>query len=206
VGLSPAEAKQGFQPLFDGKSTTGWYLVKPERAKGEWVAEDGCLTTKGRPWELATEKVYGDFELRFEWKLAPGGNSGVLYRVVKGTHPPTSGPEYQLLDNERHGSDQVATRKTAAAYAIYAPERDATKPAGEWNTARIIVRGNHVEHWLNGERVLAFEMNTPEWNALVAKSKFAKYPRFAKAREGHIVLQDHASPVWFRNLRIREIR
>ncbi|MCP5115361.1 MAG: DUF1080 domain-containing protein, partial [bacterium] len=194
-----------FEPIFDGKSTAGWSLLRPEAAKGEWVAEDGCLAPKGRPRELKTDATYGDFELRFEWKIAEKGNSGVMYRVELGYHPPTSGPEFQLLDDQGHKVRGIPDRRTGAAYAIYPPEKDAAKLAGEWNTSRIVAKGNHVEHWLNGVKVLAYELHTPDWKQRVGKSKFAKHPQYGAAREGHIVLQDHGSGVWFRNLLLKRL-
>ncbi len=203
--LSARERAEGFELLFDGETTHGWFLLRPADADGKWIVEDGCLVPRDRPRELASNKTFDDFELRFEWKIAPGGNSGVMYRVEKGYHAPTTGPEYQLLDDERHKVGSIPDRKTAAAYGIYPPEKDATKPAGEWNTARIIVRGDHVEHWLNGVKVLAYEMHSHDWKTRVAKSKFAKHPQYGRARSGHIVLQDHGSGVWFRGIRFRKL-
>ena len=198
-------AAAGFKPIFGGKSTEGWSLLRPEAAKGEWAVEDGCLVPRGRPRELKTNTTYANFELRFEWKIAENGNSGVMYRAELGYHPPTSGPEYQLLDDEHHKVSGIPDRRTGAAYAIYPPEQDATKPAGEWNTARIVANGNHIEHWLNGVRILAYELHTADWKARVGKSKFAKHPQYGAAKAGHIILQDHGSGVWFRNLRIKRL-
>ncbi len=205
ASLAPAERAAGFHLLFDGVSTAGWHLLKPESAKGRWVVKDGCLTPEGRPRELGTDAMYGNFDLRFEWKIAPGGNSGVLYRVAKGYHPPVSGPEYQILDNDRHPVRNLPERRAGADYGLYPPIREVCKPAGEWNSGRIVVQGNHVEHWLNGVKVVEYELHSADWRARVAKSKFAKRPEYGAARQGMIVLQDHGSPVWFRNIRIREL-
>ncbi len=203
----PCLAESGFVSLFDGQSLDGWHSWRPEAAKGEWVVEDGCLTTKGRPRELATDKVYGDFELRFEWKIAPGGNSGIIYRTEKGYHPPTSGPEFQLLDDVARGDILIPERSNGAAYGIYAPTlKPAARPAGEWNTGRIVAKGDHIEHWLNGRKILEYELHTADWQARVAKSKFARHPQYGAASKGHIILQDHGAPVHFRNLEIREIQ
>lgn len=200
--LTPDEQRAGFRLLFDGRSLNGWELAKPFSA-GKWVVEDGCLVPKGRPRELITTAEYGDFELRFDWKIAKGGNSGVMYRVEKQYHPPTSGPEYQLLDDQAHGDGHHEDRRTASAYAIFAPQGAAPKPPGEWNTGRIVVKGPRVEHWLNGVKVLDYEIGSPEWTARVAGSKFARQKQYGRAARGHIVLQDHGSPVWFRNLKLR---
>lgn len=148
---------------------------------------------------------YADFELVFHSKIAKAANSGVLYRVQPQFNAPTSGPEYQLLDDEHHPAAQFADRRTGAAYGIYPPERSATRPPGQWNTSRIVLRGPKVEHWLNGVRVLAYQLNSPDWKDRVAKSKFAKQPQYARAAQGRIVLQEHNSAVWFRNLKVRNL-
>ena len=204
--LTAEEQAAGFRLLFDGESVNGWFPLRPDGATGEWTVEDGCLTPHGQPRELATKETFASFELRFDWKIAAGGNSGVLYRVEQGHHPPTSGPEYQLLDDETHQVRNIPDRRTAAAYGIYPPDTDATRQAGEWNTSSILVRGNQVEHWLNGVRVVSYELGSEDWKARVANSKFAKQPQYGAAGRGHIVLQDHGSAVWFRNLRVRELR
>lgn len=203
--LTPAEEAAGFKLLFDGATTSGWQLMRPEAAKGNWTVKDGALIPEDRPRELMTEEEYGDFELLFDWKIGPAGNSGVMYRVQLGFHPPTSGPEYQLLDDERHKVRGIPNKRTAAAYDIYPPTQDATKPAGQWNTGRILVEGNHVEHWLNGAKALDYELHSPDWQARVRKSKFAKHSHYGRAGRGRIVLQHHGSPIWFRNLKIRPI-
>lgn len=202
--LSAEEQNAGYRLLFDGVSTNGWFPFRPETAKGAWVVEDGCLTPKGKSHELATNEVFGDFELRFDWKIAPGGNSGVLYRVEKGFHPPTSGPEFQLLDNKRHKVGGMPLHQAGAVYAIYPPTSDPGNPAGEWNTARIIAKGNHIEHWLNGTNVCDYELGSADWKARVGKSKFAKHPQYGVATKGHILIQEHGAPIWFKNVRIRE--
>jgi hypothetical protein len=200
--LTAEERRAGFQLLFDGRSLDGWELARA-LPLGKWVAEDGCLVPKGRPGELRTTAQYGDFELLFDWKIARGGNSGVMYRVEKPYHPPTSGPEYQLLDDQVHGDGRYDDRKTASAYAIFAPKGAAPKPPGEWNTGRIVASGPRIEHWLNGVKVLGYEIGSPEWTARVAAGKFARHKQYGRASRGHIVLQDHGSPAWFRNLKLR---
>jgi 3-keto-disaccharide hydrolase len=202
-GKSDSEA--GFVPIFNGKDTTGWHLWRPENAKGRWLVQDGSLVPEGRPRELASDAVYGNFDLRFEWKIATGGNSGVMYRTAKGYHAPTSGPEYQLIDDEHHRERLVPEKSTGAAYAIYAPSDHPLKPAGEWNTARIVARGNHIEHWLNGKLVLDYKLHTKDWKERVAAGKFATHPQYGTGKRGHIILQDHGAAVWFRNIRIKKL-
>jgi hypothetical protein len=208
--LTQEEQRQGYQLLFDGQSLQGWQLLRPDAAaatQGNWAVEEGCLVPKGRPRELMTTAEYGDFELLFDWKIGKAGNSGVLYRIEPQYNAPTSGPEYQLLDDANHpAATQYPDRRTGAAYAIYPPTDRASstrRPAGQWNTSRILVRGNHVEHWLNGVQVLAYELHSPDWKERVSKSKFAKQPQYGRAAKGRIVLQDHNSAVWFRNLKVR---
>jgi hypothetical protein len=160
-----------------------------------WSVIDGALTRGGKAGDIVSVDQFGDFELTLEWKIAPGANSGLFYRVVE---TPDDGPmwqvapEYQLIDDRGYKGPLKDTQKTAANYDLQPPGRDATKPAGEWNTTRIVVNGSHVEHWLNG--------------ALVAKTKFKDHPEYARARRGHIGIQDHGDWAAFRNIRIREIR
>lgn len=160
-----------------------------------------------------TIRTFEDFELCFEWKISPGGNSGVKYNVseeMSMAYPPKQaalGFEYQILDDERHPDARIGVNRTAAAlYDIIAPEAKKLKPVGEFNKARIAFRGNHGEHWLNGKKVLEYGPDTPEMDSLIAASKFRDIPDFAKKRKGHIVLQDHTDAAWFLNIKIREIK
>lgn len=147
-----------------------------------------------------------NFELDFEWKIAPGGNSGVFYRVNPDLGPAyESGPEYQILDNKGHPDGRNPLTSAGSAYGLYAPSQDASKPAGEWNSGKIVVDGSHVEHWLNGVKILEFTMGSEEWAARVAASKFAAWPGFGVQKSGHIVLQDHGAEVAFRAIRLRAL-
>jgi expansin (peptidoglycan-binding protein) len=149
---------------------------------------------------------FGDFELAFEWKIGAAGNSGVMYRVTEdSTAPWHSAHEYQILDNAGHADGKKPETTAASAYALYAPVKDMTKPLGEWNQARIVVKGRHVEHWLNGTKVVEFEVGSADWNARYEKSKFAKYPQFGKTAKGRIAIQDHGDPVSYRNIKIRTL-
>ena len=156
----------------------------------------GCLT----------RDKFKDFDLRLEWKIEPGGNSGIIYRCSEdGGAMWQTGPEMQVLDSARHGDDAQSKHTAGANYALHAPAMDVTRPAGSWNQARVIVRGNHVEHWLNGWKVVEYELGSDDWKERLAASKFAKTPGWGTQPEGHIGLQDHGNRVWYRNLKIREL-
>jgi hypothetical protein len=207
-GLDAAEA--GWTSLFDGKSTAAWRCYnQKEIPPGVWAVEEGALkTVPGAKdhCDLITRDKYRDFELELEWKVSPGGNSGVLYRVAE-LPPPSetwhSGPEMQILDDERHKDGKDRRTSAGALYALVAPEKKTLLPPGQWNKAGVLVRGNHVEHWLNGKMILEYELGSPALQALIAQSKFKDMPRFAQEAEGHIALQAHGEEVWFRNVRVR---
>jgi len=156
--------------------------------------------------DIVTRDQYGDFELAYEWKVPPGGNSGVYYRADEDhAHGWETGPEMQVLDNKRHPDGKTPLTSAGAAYALYAPSEDVTRPAGEWNEARIVARGPHVEHWLNGKKVVEYEQGSADWQKRMKTSKFNAMPDYGKRMSGHIVLQDHGDPVWYRNIRIRRL-
>ena len=155
--------------------------------------------------DIVTANTYRDFDLRFEWKVREGANSGVMYRVSLGDAAPyMSGPEYQILDDDRHPDGRNPKTSAASLYALYVPEGKELKPVGQWNTSRIVLRGHNVQHWVNGKKVVDVDMSSDEWQELVAKSKFSGWEKFGKNASGHIVFQDHGDPVWYRNLRIKE--
>jgi len=194
---------EGFVPLCDGKTLAGWRQYKKNEAPTGWSVEDGTLVRTGRGGDLMTVDQYGDYELRFDWKISRGGNSGVIYRVRTGDKASYfSGPEYQVLDDK--GKDQSKT-SSGSLYALYAPKAKEIRPAGEWNTARIVLKGNHGEHWLNGKKVVEFEIGSDDWNKRIAKSKFSKWKQFATVKKGHICLQDHGNKVSYRNVRIKPL-
>ena len=192
--------------LFDGTSTDAWRGFKRDAfpSKG-WVVQEGALktVTGGDRVDLVTKEAWKDFDLELEWKVAPGGNSGVMYDVseTQGESYHT-GPEMQVLDDAAHKDGLDPKTSAGALYGLVAPKGKALKPAGEWNTARIVKKGAHVEHWLNGTKILEYELGSPELNALVAASKFKQWPRFAKEGQGHIVLQHHGEEAFYRNIRI----
>jgi hypothetical protein len=208
--LTAAEKKEGWELLFDGKSLDSWRGYRTKDLPGGWSARDGALRfdppADGQSADIVTQKQYEDFELALEWAVEPAGNSGIFFRVSEDT-PRTyeTGPEYQVLDNTGHRDGQKAETSAGSNYALHPPVKDVTRPVGEWNEARIRVEGAHVEHWLNGTKLLEYELWTPEWKALVAASKFASMPRYGLNHKGHIALQNHGDPVRFRNLKIRPL-
>jgi hypothetical protein len=215
--LTPAEKASGWQLLFDGKTTAGWHGYNKQPTKA-WVV-DGCLLksagTEGNYGsdlraDLVTDEEYTDFELSLDWKATKGGNSGVMYGVVEDPKYKAAwmtGPEYQLIDDVGFPEKLEEWQKAGANYAMHVadPKQKVLKPVGEWNTTRIVVKGSHVEHWLNGKKVVEFERWTPQWNALRDSGKWKEAPDYGKFKTGPIVLQDHGSVFWFRNVKIRPL-
>lgn len=197
-----------WQSLFDGKSTAGWRGFKKDAFPDQgWRVEAGCLVhaSKGGGGDIISEGTFQEFDLRWEWKVAPGANSGVKYFILEERGAPI-GHEYQLIDDERHADAKVGPhRQTAAFYDVLAAQRRPTKPAGEWNRSRILVRGNVVEHYLNGSLALRYVMGSAEVVEAIARSKFKKVEGFGKPVAGHILLQDHSDEVWFRNIRLKDL-
>lgn len=206
--LSDAEKAEGWKLLFDGKSLAGWRGFKKPEVAG-WSVVDGCLVRTGPGGDIMTADQYQDYEFKLEWRISPAGNSGIIYRVSNeppNNYPWETGPEMQVLDNSEHADGRNALTSAGSDYALLAPPKDVTRPIGFFNEARIVVQGNHVEHWLNGEKQCEYELNSPEWNKLVAGSKFKDMPRYGTAPRGYIVLQDHGDRVWYRNIKIRELK
>lgn len=205
--LTRSERLAHFRMLFDGRTTNGWRGYRKEGfpEKG-WEIADGTLHAQGGGGDLVTVDEFGDFELRFDWKVAAGANSGVMYRTGEDADAPyMTAPEYQVLDDSRHPDGKEPRTSAAALYGLYAAENKALRPVGAWNEGRIVVQGNHVEHWLNGVKVVSAELGSDEWKQKVAASKFAAWPLFATKAKGRIDLQDHGDEVWYQSLRIREL-
>lgn len=203
VGL-PSQAADVVDLLAGDALKETWRGYQQESSPDAWQIEDGVLTLDGTGGDLVTRAEYSDFELNFDWKIAPGGNSGVLYLVSEDKpHPYETGAEYQVLDPEFPGADDLTG--PAALYALYPAPRAAAKPAGKWNTGRIVVKDGAVEHWINGKQVVTAQIGSDEWNQRVAGTKFAAWPGFGKNKSGRIALQDHGSRVWYRNLRIQRL-
>jgi cytochrome c len=216
--LSQAEQAAGWKLLFDGKTTQGWHtFAKPTVGKA-WKVQDGALslsTGENVDWktrdggDIITNDQYENYELNLEWKISPNGNSGIMFNVVedpkyKDTYE--TGPEMQVLDILGHPDGRIPKHRAGDLYDLIASPYYPTRPVGEWNYVRIIINHGKLEQWLNGVKVVSTEMWTPEWNALVAGSKFVKMPDFGKAHKGHIALQDHGNPVWYRNIKIKELK
>lgn len=206
--LTADEAAEGFQLLFDGQALEAWRGFRREDLPANWAASEGTLAfAPGEDGgDIITRDTYTDFDLRLEWRVGPAGNSGVFFGVVE-NHQRTyeSGPEMQILDNAGHRDGQNPLTSAGSNYGLHAPSSDMTRPVGEWNEVRIVRHGNRVEHWLNGTRVVEYELGSDAWNALVADSKFVEWPEYGIHHEGHIGLQDHGDPVSFRSIRIREL-
>lgn len=207
--LSPEERAAGFRLLFDGESLDGWRGFRRSDPPAGWTASDGTLRFRpGRDGgDLITVEQFSDFELRLEWKVSPGGNSGILFRATEEEDRVwKTGPEMQVLDDARHPDGGTPETSAGANYALHAPAFDVVRPAGEWNEVLLRVVGPRVEHWLNGRRVVDYELWSHEWEARVANTKFAEMPAYGRSRSGHIALQDHGNEVWYRHLRVRPVR
>jgi hypothetical protein len=224
--LTAAERAAGWRLLFDGRTLEGWRgLGRDTVPTAHWVVENGAIKKVkvgaiaerggGLPpvsgGDLMTEATFGDFELSWEWKVTPGANSGVKYNVSEEFSKARAGYaalgfEYQVLDDERHPDAQMDSHRAGALYDLIAPgPGKRLRPVGEWNESRVIFRGNHGEHWLNGVKVVEYDLGTPRMDSLLAKSKYRTIPGFADRRRGHIVLQDHGDEVHFRNVKVREL-
>jgi hypothetical protein len=204
-----ANADENTIQLFNGKSLEGWTTSSGEPVTSGWIVEDGMLVRTSRGGSIYTAKEYGDFDLSFEWKIAPRGNSGVKYRVAhyeKGVYgnPGWLGCEYQLFDDAGRGARPRYS--SGAIYELYAPsENKKLRPVGEFNESRIVVHGTKIEHWLNGERIVDADTNSDDWKRRVARSKFGDVAGFFTNPKGRIELQDHGAKVWFRNIVLRPL-
>jgi hypothetical protein len=202
--LSAEERTAGWRLLFDGTSLAGWHVYHKTGTPANWRAVDGVLQRGGSGGDLVTDEQFANFELALDWKVPLRGNSGVIYRVNdSGEATYMTGPEMQVLDDERHPDGRNPLTSAGAVYGLYPAPRGVVKPAGEWNAARLLVNGNHVEHWLNGVRLAQYELGSADWEQKVAASKFKQWPGYGRSPRGRIALQDHGDSVSFRNIRIR---
>jgi hypothetical protein len=237
--LSAAERAAGWRLLFDGHSFAGWRGLGYDHVPtAHWTVENGAIkkianeqVAKGPDGkrlpggDLMTEATYGDFELSWDWKMTPAGNSGMKYNVSEelsggqpsnALRPATGSPgvshsaigfEYQMIDDDRHSDGKLPTHRSGALYDMLVPSADKKlAPVGEWNHSRIVFVGNHGEHWLNGVKVVEYDLGSPRIDSAFAHSKFHTMPWFPQRRTGHIVLQDHGDEVYFRNIKIRDVR
>jgi 3-keto-disaccharide hydrolase len=205
--LSSEEQAQGFRLLFDGTGTSGWRGYRSPTMPAGWQAVDGALTRVSRTTDIISVDEFENFELRLQWRIPPGGNSGIMYHVTEeGSDTYTSGPEMQVLDDARHPDGHSRLTSAGADYGLYPSPEGVVHAAGEWNDVRIIVNGAHVEHWLNGVKVVEYELWSDDWRARVQASKFAQWPEYGMAHRGHIALQgDHDGAVAYRSIRIRAL-
>jgi hypothetical protein len=207
--LSESEKKAGWKLLFDGKTTGGWRTYKNSK-QDSWELISGQLHTKNdeglKHADLITNDKYKDFELLVDWKVDKGANSGILYHVSE-THDASyeTGPEYQLIDDIGYPGKLEDWQKSGADYAMHPPSQSASKPAGEYNHTRIVVKGDHVEHWLNGIKVADFHAWTAEWEKLKKEGKWKDHPDYGMSKTGFIALQDHGGGVWFKNIKLRKL-
>lgn len=206
--LSDEEKQAGFKLLFDGKTTTGWRQLGSKEFPAGWDIQDGAIHHKprGGGGDITFDGEFESFELRFEFKIAAGGNSGLKYRVVEVPNVRSAvGIEYQVVDQQSPTADNKAKHSIGSLYDLIDAKVTNAKPAGEWNEGRVVVRGNHFEHWLNAVKVAQVEYGSDAWKEAYAASKFKTNPRFAAEPKGRIVLQDHQDEVWYRNIRIKTI-
>jgi hypothetical protein len=204
--LTSAERSAGWRLLFDGRTTSGWRGFRQTSVPDGWQVADGALTRVDGGADLITIDQFTNFDLTLEWTIAPAGNSGIMYRVTEAADATfLTGPEMQVLDNAGAMDSGTSVSSAGACYAIYPPARDVSRPAGSWNDVRIVVTGNHVEHWLNGVKVVEYELGSAEWLARVAASVFRDVITYGREPRGSIALQDHGDRVAYRSIKIRPL-
>jgi hypothetical protein len=208
--LTEAEKKEGWKLLFDGKTTNGWRPYQNKQSNS-WSADNGALHCKGSAAnygaisaDLATNDKYENFELSVDWKISPKGNSGILYMVKEDSNASyLSGPEYQIIDDKNFPEHLEDWQKTAADYAMYPAPAAEPKPAGEWNHTRILVNKNHVEHWLNGKKLVEYELYSNDWNKRKMAGKWKDHLLNGVSKRGQITFHDHGRESWFKNIKIK---
>lgn len=224
--LTAAERAAGWRLLFDGRTLRGWRgLGYDSVPTAHWVVVEGAIKKiasgkvpklpDGQPQsggDLMTVETFGDFELTWEWRVTPGANSGLKYNVseelsiANAPNHAALGFEYQILDDDRHPDGKLPSHRAGALYDLLPPsDKKHLQPVGEWNRSTVIFRGNHGEHWLNGERIVEFDLGTARMDSALAASKFRSIPGFAARRKAHLVLQDHGDEVYFRNIKVRDL-
>jgi hypothetical protein len=191
--------------IFNGENLEGWTTVGGSKDIKAWEAVDGALHRKSGGGDIVTEKEYGNFILDFEWKISPGGNSGLKYKFAN-FDGSWIGCEYQVIDDARHSDGFLVTHRTASLYDVIAPRVDASNPIGEYNKSRIIVNGKRIQHYLNGKLTVDVIVGSPEWVKGFQTSKFKEHEEFGKIPMGKILVQDHGNEVWFKNMVIRELK
>ena len=209
--LTEEQKAEGWKLLFNGKNMDGWKTYQGKE-NNSWEVVDGTLHCKAdsladKRADLITTDQYANFDLVFDWKIAPHDNSGVIYRATEQFDESyLSGPEYQVIDDKGYPDDLTPKQTTASNYDMHAaPDDKKINPPGEWNSGRIVVNGNHVEHWLNDVKVVEYELNSPEWKKIKSGSKWKDAAGYGASPQGHIDLQDHGGEVWYRNIRIKTL-
>jgi Domain of Unknown Function (DUF1080) len=212
--LTSSTPQKKWKKLFDGKSFAGWHNYLKKDVSSKWQIEDGAMVLTGKGGgDLITDQEYANFELELEWKIAPGGNSGIFFGVFedpKYSTPYMTGPEIQVLDDAKHPDSfagKAGNHKAGSLYDMLPPaDLTVVKPANEWNKARVILNNGRAEHYLNGKKIVEYATAGPDWDAMVANSKFKNWGGFGKYNaKGKIGLQDHGDKVWYRNIRIKEL-
>lgn len=204
--LTADQREAGWRPLFDGETLEGWRQYGSEAPPDGWRAEDGTLHRFASGGDIMTMDTFDDYELALEWRIAEGGNSGIFYHGRPGfDYIHDAAPEMQVLDDSGHSDGESPLTSAGSVYGLYPAPRGVVRPAGEWNQVRILVEDDHVEHWLNGRKIVDYELGSEDWRQRVADSKFAEGPAYGSFRSGHIGLQDHGDPVWYRNIRLRPL-
>lgn len=201
--LSRREVGEGWKLLFDGKSLDNWRVYRKPDAKG-WTVKDGAIyLEKSGSGDLMTREKYGNFEFVIDWKIETGNNSGIIYRVTEEGGGPSynSGPEMQVMNHK--AGEKLGKNAGGSLYDMFAPTTSNQKPADQWNTYKVVCNGKHIEHWVNGTKVVDCEIGSDDWNQRLAASKWKTTKLFASQASGHIALQDHGSKIYFRNVKIK---
>jgi hypothetical protein len=206
--LTAEEKADGWKSLFDGKKIEHWRNFKQDGINPKWVIQDDAMHLTGKGGgDIITRENYENFDFRLEWKIAEAGNSGIfILGDEKGKRVYSHAPEIQILDNERHKDRAKTSRRSGSLYDMIAAPAESQKPAGEWNKVRIMLNKGHLQVWQNDVQTIDVKINGDKWNELLAKSKFAKWQGFGLNKSGFLGLQDHADPVWFRNLKVKVLK
>lgn len=216
--LSNTEVEDGWILLFDGETTSGWTNYGVDTIGSDWQVIDGMLhldVSEKSEWQsiyggdIVTDDTYSNFHLKLEWKISPGGNSGIMFHVqedtVKYKYPWLTGPEMQILDDEAHPDGKISSHNAGDLYDLISSTKPSANPVGEWNQAAILVQNEHLDLYLNGINVVSTPLWDTTWTNLINESKFIDMPDFGTFKEGKIALQDHGDPVWFRNIKIKKL-